>query len=406
MPDDEIRSAGPPDESSPAGPPAGGAPDAPAVPPQDDERARRYQSTHRRVQLADFLLGWAWLGALLFLGWSAALRDLGWNWTGHYSLALSVYLLLILGIGKLIGLPLDYYSGYVVEHRYGLSRQTLAGWLRDNVKGFVLGAALGLVGVQLIYWLIRVQPDWWWLIAWGAFLVFVILMANLAPVLLFPLFYKFKPLEDEDLKQRLLRLSERAGARIRGVFEWKLSEKSRKANAALAGWGNTRRIILSDTLLQHYTKEEIEAILAHELAHHVHRDIPKSLALQAGISLLGFWLADAALRAFTPRFGFDGLADFANLPLLAFVSGVLSLALLPVVNGISRHFERRADEYALRAIPSVGPFISSMEKLAGQNLAERRPNRVIEVVFHSHPAIGRRIERARQFAASHPDRTA
>jgi len=223
----------------------------------------------------------------------------------------------------------------------------------------------------------------------------VIALANLAPVLLFPLFFKFRPLEDEELKRRLLQLSERAGTRVRGVYEWKLSEKSRKANAALAGWGNTRRIIVADTLLDRYTHDEIEAIFAHELAHHVYNHIPKGLALQAIASLAGFWLAAQALQRFTPRFGFRGLDDFANLPLLLVVSGVLSLVLLPVVNAVSRYFERQADDYALRSIPSTGPFITSMEKLAEQNLAERRPNPVIEFLFHSHPSIARRVARAR-----------
>jgi len=361
-----------------------------------EDRARRYNRTHRYLSLAGFLLSLAWLAALLFLGWSAGLRDVAWQVSARYSPALAVYLLLVFAGGKLLGLPLDFYAAYVIEHRYGLSNQTVAGWVKDEAKSVVLGGALSLAAAELVYALIRWRPEWWWLLAWVAFLLFVVLMANLAPVLLFPLFYKFQPLADEELKQRLLRLSERAGARVRGVFEWKLSEKSRKANAALAGWGNTRRIILADTLLQQYTPDEIEAVLAHELAHHVHHHIGKSLALQSVAGFVGFWLADRALRTFgsLPRFGFRGIADFANLPLLLLLAAVLSLLLLPAVNAISRHFERQADDYALRAIPDVGPFISSMEKLAAQNLAERRPNRVIEFIFHSHPSMEKRIRRA------------
>jgi STE24 endopeptidase len=363
---------------------------------KSDERARRYNRTRRYLSLAAFLVGFAWLAALLFLGWSAGLRDAAWQVSARYSLALAVYLLLVFAGGQLLGLPVDFCAGYVIEHRYGLSNQTVAGWVKDQAKSVLIGGALSLAAAEVAYALIRRQPDWWWLIAWAGFLLFVVLMANLAPVLLFPLFYKFQPLADEELKQRLLRLSERAGARVRGVFEWKLSEKSRKANAALAGWGNTRRIILADTLLEQYTPDEIEAVLAHELAHHVHHHIGKSLMLQAIASLAGFWLAGHALRAFGshPRLGFRGMADFANLPLLLLLAAALSLLLLPAVNAISRHFERQADDYALRAIPHAGAFISSMEKLAAQNLAERRPNRVIEFIFHSHPSMEKRIRRA------------
>ena len=360
-----------------------------------EQRARAYNRTHRYLRLADFALGWAWLLALLFAGWSIALRDAAGQVTSVYWLALPCYLLLVTGIGKLIGLPLDFYSGYVIEHRYGLSTETPRKWAKDQLKGFLLGTVLALAAAELVYLLIRTLPEWWWLAAWAAFLVLVVALANLAPVLLFPLFFKFRPLEDEELKRRLLQLSERAGTRVRGVYEWKLSEKSRKANAALAGWGNTRRIIVADTLLDRYTHDEIEAIFAHELAHHVYNHIPKGLALQAIASLAGFWLAAQALQRFTPRFGFRGLDDFANLPLLLVVSGVLSLVLLPVVNAVSRYFERQADDYALRSIPSTGPFITSMEKLAEQNLAERRPNPVIEFLFHSHPSIARRVARAR-----------
>src|SRR5256885_6231438 len=116
-------------------------------------------------------------------------------------------------------------------------------------------------------------------------------MAQIAPVVLFPIFYKFEPLQNEDLKQRLVRLSERAGTRVRGVYKWRLSEKSKKANAALTGLGTTRRIILADTLLDHYSQDEIEAVLAHELGHHVHRHIVKSIVVQAGITLAGFFFA-------------------------------------------------------------------------------------------------------------------
>ncbi len=266
-------------------------------------------------------------------------------------------------------------------------------WAKDQLKAFALGSALMLAGLEVVYGLLRRYPATWWLMAWAIFVAFFVALANLAPVVLFPLFYKFRPLENEDLAARLMRLCDRARTRVRGVFEWKLSEKSRKANAALVGWGNTRRIILADTLLAAYTPEEVEAILAHELAHHVYHHIGKNLAQQATFSLLGFWLAARVLRAFAPR-----PDDFASLPILALTATALSLALLPVVNAISRRFERQADDYALRAIASPAPFISGMEKLAAQNLAERRPHPAIEFLFHSHPAVEKRIRNAERYA--------
>jgi STE24 endopeptidase len=231
----------------------------------------------------------------------------------------------------------------------------------------------------------------WWVISAGVFVAFFVLLANLAPILIFPIFFKFKPLENPSLAQRLFEMSRRAGTRVQGVFEWKLSEKTKKANAALVGLGNTRRIILSDTLLERFQEEEIAAVLAHELGHHVRRHALQGIAVQGAATFLGFYLVNVFLHWLSPFFGFRGLADFANLPLLILVTTVLSLLLLPVVNAHSRLMERQADIFALQTIASKSPFISSMEKLAELNLAERRPHPWIEFFFHSHPSIDKRI---------------
>jgi len=193
-------------------------------------------------------------------------------------------------------------------------------------------------------------------------------------------------------------LSERAGTRVRGVYRWKLSEKSKKANAALTGLGRTRRIILADTLLDNYQPEEIEAVLAHELGHHVHRHILKSIFVQATITFVGFWAANWTLHYAVDQHMFEELSDFANLPLLVLVSTVLSFLLMPALNAYSRFNERQADQYAFESIASVEPFISSMNKLAEQNLAERTPSKWIEWLFHSHPAISRRVAAAQTWS--------
>jgi Zn-dependent protease with chaperone function len=215
---------------------------------------------------------------------------------------------------------------------------------------------------------------------------------------LLPLFFKFKPVEDSDLTERLLALSRRAGTRVRGVFEWKLSEKTKKANAALVGLGNTRRIILADTLLEKFQPDEVEAVLAHELGHHVHHHMFRGIAVQTLTTFLGFYLASVCLLRWGPALGFQGVADFANLPLLILVSIGLSVVLLPGANGHSRWLERQADAYALAAIPSRSAFITSMEKLAEINLSERHPPAWIEFLFHSHPSIEKRIAFARRTA--------
>jgi STE24 endopeptidase len=365
----------------------------------DSPEARRYNRIRRWLGVADFILGLVLMVALLATGWTGTLRDIAYKATfQHYSLAVFLYVLMLMLIGKILGLGLDYYS-FRLEHRYQLSNLRLRAWVRDEIKGFLVEMVLAGIVAELLYFIMRQAPQHWWLIAWAAFLGLFVLLAQLAPVVLFPVFYKFAPLENEELKARLVRLGERAGTRVRGVYQWKLSEKSKKANAALTGLGSTRRIILADTLLANYSTDEIEAVLAHELGHHVHRHIFKSILVQAGITFVGFWAANWVLHYTMDRLHvFETLSDFANLPLLLLVVTVLSFLVLPLLNAYSRYNERQADRYAFQSIATVAPFISAMNKLAEQNLAERSPSQLVEWFFHSHPAISRRVAAAEAWA--------
>src|SRR2546423_7586505 len=248
--------------------------------PEDSPQTRRYNRIRRWLGIADFGLGAVLLIVLLATGWSGTLRDIALGDAAqNYSLAVFLYVIMLMTITKLLGLGLDYY-GFRLEHRFQLSNQRLRGWLWDEAKGFLVGLVLASIVAELLYFIMRQAPQHWWLIAWAAFLGLFVLMAQLAPLILFPIFYKFQPLQNEELKARLMRLSERAGTRGRGVYQWKLSEKSRKANAALTGLGNTRRIILADTLLANYSADEIEAVLAHEPGQHAPRPIIKRILVE------------------------------------------------------------------------------------------------------------------------------
>jgi STE24 endopeptidase len=368
-------------------------------PAKDSAHVKRYHRTGRILAVVGYLLDLGLLLALLFAGWSLALRNVALHYSAHAWLALLIYLALFGIIMQVADLPLDYLSGFWLEHRYGLSNLTLAGWVKDQLKGLAVGGTLAVVAVEFLYAVIRHWPGRWWIICALGFIGLFVLLANLAPVLIFPIFFKVKPLENPSLTERLLELSRRARTRVKGVFEWKLSEKSKKANAALMGIGNTRRIILSDTLLEQFKDEEVEAVLAHELGHHVHRHILQIILIQSAATFVGFYLIGRIVSRLGPHFGFQGPADFANLPLLALAATALSLVLLPAVNAYSRAMERQADTYALRSIASPSFFITSMEKLAELNLAERQPHPWIEFIFHSHPSIQKRIDFAQKFAA-------
>jgi STE24 endopeptidase len=255
-----------------------------------------------------------------------------------------------------------------------------------------------LVVVEVIYWLLRVVPDLWWVVAGVVLLGLNVALSAVAPVILVPLFYKLTPLRDEELVARLMTLAGRARARVRGVFTINLSSKSRAANAMLMGLGRTRRIVLGDTLYEDFTADEIEVILAHELGHHIAHDIWWGVAFQSVVTVAGLYAAHLVLNRGAEVMGLVGPEDVAGLPLLALVMGAFLAVTIPLGNGFSRWREGLADEYALRLTGKPEAFVSVMVRLANQNLAEVNPERWVELLLHSHPAIGKRIQRTQRFS--------
>ena len=359
----------------------------------NEDRSSRYQRLKRQASIASVAWTLVLLAGLLLSGASLILRNLA----GDGAFAIVFYVGLLLLLNELGGLPLAFYSGFLLERRYGLSEEPLGRWIADQAKAFAIGLVLSSIGAAIVYALIRLSPERWWLSAGAVFALLIVGLTNLAPVLLLPLFYRVKPLEREDLRVRLLRLADRAGAKVLGAYEWGLSEKTRKANAALAGLGSTRRILVSDTMLAEYTDEEIEVVLAHELAHHVHGDIWKGIVFESLLILAGFYLASRALAGFAPSFGLRGVADIAGLPLLVLAAGAVSFVMVPVAHAMSRAYERSADRFALTLTRNPDAFISAMKRLAAQNLAEEHPSRLVQWLFYSHPPVRERIEAARAF---------
>ena len=364
----------------------------------NEDKAARYHRLRRRASLASTASAALSLLLLLVTGASAAVRAWSESLVGDsFFLVVAVYTFALVLLSVLVQLPFSIYEDLVIERRYELSTQSTWKWCLDQFKGMAVVTALGTLAALIIVGLLRWTPDSWWLVAAICFSVLLIGLAQLAPVILLPLFYDFKPLDRAALADRLVALAERAGARVLGVFEWRMSDRTRKANAALTGIGRTRRILLSDTLLAEHSDDEIEVILAHELAHHVYRDIWTGIALEAGLILAGFYLADVALRMFGDSFGLMGKGDVAALPLVLLAAGAVSIALLPLVNAISRSHERRADRYALEMTRNMEAFVTAMKRLAARNLAEERPSRLVEVLFYTHPPTTARISAARKW---------
>ena len=369
----------------------------------NEDRATKYHRLRRRADL----LGTAAAGIVLLLlaltGASARFRELGaalsqWVPDNANDLVMvMVVTILVMLTLSIVELPFAYYHGHRLEHRYGLSTQSAAHWFSDQAKGVLLGVALAVLGTAVVYSALRQWPDDWWWISAAVFAMATVGLAQLAPVVLLPIFYKFKPLDRPSLVERLMKLASAARTNVNGVFEWVLSSHTRKANAALAGLGSTRRILLSDTLLADYSEDEIEVILAHELAHHVHRDLWRGIAVQTVALFAGFYLASLILNAIAEPLALRGTSDPAGLPALLLIGGVWTFLLMPVVNAISRAQERAADRYALTTTRNVEAFVTAMKRLSQQNLAEEYPSKVVRFLFYSHPPIRERIDAARAF---------
>jgi STE24 endopeptidase len=364
------------------------------------EQAREYARLGRKLMLLELGLGAAYVLFWIFSGLSPWLRDQIYPFTTSLWLAVPLF---ALGFGlpyTLIDAPLSYYSGFVLPHRYGQSTQSRGDWLTDQAKGLALSGVIGLPVLGVIYGLLAVAPQSWWLWATAAMLVFSVVLGMLAPVLIFPLFFKYTPLADEELAARLTRLFEQAGTRVKGVYAFDMSRKTVAANAALMGLGSTRRIILGDTLLTQFTHDEIETVLAHELGHHVHHDLPLGILVQAGLTLAGFWLADVVMRWGVAYFGYSGLADPATLPLLMVALSIFGLVTMPLSNAWSRWREVLADRYALETTANPPAFINAMTRLANQNLAEAEPPAWVEFLLHSHPSITKRVALAQTYQST------
>ena len=360
----------------------------------DEERAARYHRHQLMLAAAGLALTVAYLLAVLVTGLSHDLAQEVARLTSPWWAQVAI-VTVALGVGHgMLTFPLASIRGYVLPRRYGLLHQSVLSWLGDRLKASALGGILGLAGVEVIYGLLRVTP-WWWLIAAAVFFVGYVLMTFVVPVWVLPLFYRLTPLPPGPLRERLLALADRAGVPVVGVWIADQSRKSRTANAAVIGLGRTRRILLFDTLLTEFQPEEIQSVLAHELGHHVHGDIRRGLVVQGLLTLVTFAIADVALRAGVTLGGLSGPADPAGVPWLGLVLLVLGLLAMPIGNAFSRRIERQADDFALVTTADREAFIGAMERLARLNLAERRPHPVKEFMLYSHPAIDRRIARAK-----------
>jgi STE24 endopeptidase len=368
--------------------------------PEDVARGNAYMHGRYWLYAAGTALRLAVLALLIVTPASAALRNLAVRLApAHPTLAVAAYLAILLVAFELLLLPLAYYSGFVREHAFGLSTQTAAGWLLDRAKGMLVSLALGVPVGVLVVTLWRKYPGRWVLPAWALAALTTVLLVALAPVVIDPLFNTIRPVQDAELRSRVLGLAARADLPVSQVYETDASRRTRKGNAYFTGLGATKRIVLYDTLVRGSQPEEVELILAHEMGHWKHAHIWQGLFLSVLALGAVLWAGARAMEwaARRPALHLTGPADVAGVPVFLLTVYLLSFLSLPVQTAISRHFERQADRASLVLTGNPAAFIRAEVSLARSNLADLTPPAPLVWLLYTHPPVLERIRMAEEF---------
>jgi len=353
---------------------------------------KKYNRVKILVSVVSIIFVIGFLIAVLFSGFSLYLEQKVKIVTGHQYLAMLIFVYLLMAVGGILTLPLEFYSTYITEHRYGLSNQRLIQWMLNKLKEISIGVVIFTPLLILFYYFIRKFPVNWWIPLGAAYFLFSVILAKLGHIIILPIFYKLERLSDESLKESLKRLADEVGLKVSDVYTFNLSKETKKANAAFAGFGRTKRIILSDTLLQNFSPQEIEAVVAHEVGHYRRGHIWKELSAGFVLTFGGLFVASRLFRLSMGYFGGSDGYELSVLPLLALYLIAFGIVTMPVMNMISRIFERQADSFVASIKTLIGPYITALERLGEMNKADREPNPVIELLFYTHPSIGRRID--------------
>jgi len=359
-----------------------------------EARARQYARIKYSLAIFDILYALILVLAFLSLGLpKVVVSRLSLVSSSTYFLIPAFLFILSLGY-HILNFPLEFYQAFILEHKFSLTKQRFGGWAIDQLKGGMLFYIFSLILISVFYFTLRGMPRHWWLAVAAFWVFFSVFIARIMPVFIVPLFFKYRKLEDENLRQRVMGLADKMKVKILDVFEIDFSKKTLKANAAFVGLGDTRRVILADTLKDKYTLAEIEVILAHEFAHYKLKHLIRLVLVNSSATGVLFYIIFKTNAYALSLFGFTSLSDIAALPLVFLYLMLFGLISQPFENFISRAFERDADLLALKVTADKEAFISAMNKLAGQNLADRSPHPLIKFFFFDHPPIDERIKLA------------
>jgi STE24 endopeptidase len=376
---------------------ADGSAALPVQVPAPSDQALRYHHGNNVIWSVEQILAVALPLLLLLTGLSSGLRNVASQLSrGRFYPTLAIYFVLLSLLLFVVELPLSYYVGFAREHAYGLSTQRLAKWAADQIKGLGVGVLIGLVVLWVPYWLLAKSPDRWWLWTGLLALPFYVLTLIVTPLWIAPLFNKFGPMKDKALEADVLAVARRAGVEGARVFEVNKSVDTNKVNAYVTGVGNSKRIVLWDTLLTKLSPTQTQFVVGHELGHYVLGHVWSSVLISSLLTLLGLFgahrLAGFVLVRFGDRMGFHALSDIASLPLLMLLLTLFSLVITPAMLAYSRYHEREADRFGLELTHDNHAAATAFIRLQQQNLAIPRPGPLYKFFRSSHPPIGERVD--------------
>ena len=363
--------------------------------------AKKYNNIRLAIGISEGIISFILILFFVWSGYSSKLENYLSGYIQNSYLIFLVFILIVGFIGSILSFPISYYTGFYLEHKYNLSNQTFFKWLWEGFKGLLVSLVIGIPILLIFYFSLNYFGDIWWL-PFAIIMFFIsVVLSQIFPILIFPIFYKITPIEDEELKERITKLANDANLKVENVYKFNMSKNTKKANAAFTGLGKTKRIILGDTLLESYSTEEIETVIAHELGHFKKKHILKNIIIGTVSSFLTLFLIAFLYKNSLSWFDFSNITQVAALPLLALWSMLIGIIQSPLGNLLSRKFEYEADEYAVSETKNPSAFKNTLDKLTEQNLGDKEPHPFVEWFFYSHPSIKNRINAIDRYAKEH-----
>jgi STE24 endopeptidase len=363
---------------------------------------KKYNNTKLAIGISKAVISFVLILLFVSLSYSTVLvKYLSEYFSDQYILLL-VFTAVTGIVASILFAPVNFYTEFYIEHKYKLSNQTFFKWILEDLKGLLVSLVIGIPILLFFFYSLNQFGSLWWLpFAMGMFIISVIL-GRIAPVLILPLFYKITPLEDKELKERIRNLAKEAGMKIENIFKFDMSKNTKKANAAFTGLGKSKRVLLGDTLLDNFSKDEIETVIAHEFGHYKKKHIVKNIIIGTVQSFATLFLIALLYENSLAWFGFNSIIQIEALPLLTLWGMIIGLIQSPLGSILSRKFEYEADEYAVTTTGKPAAFISTLNKLTDQNLADKDPHPFVEWFFYSHPSIKNRVNALRKFVDKSP----